>query len=70
MFRPKWPSSGVQVVAFQDSDAHCNAARDNNKHKRKKTAQGYEDGAETPKSSLQSATGCRNITLLNLYGCD
>jgi hypothetical protein len=25
MFRPKWPSSGVQIVVFQDSAAHCNA---------------------------------------------
>jgi hypothetical protein len=25
MFRPKWPSSGAQVVVFQDSAAHCNA---------------------------------------------
>jgi hypothetical protein len=25
MFRPKWPSSGVQFVVFQDSAAHCNA---------------------------------------------
>jgi hypothetical protein len=26
MFRPKWPSSGVQFVVFQDSAAHCNSA--------------------------------------------
>jgi hypothetical protein len=25
MFRPNWPSSGVQVVIVKDSDAHCNA---------------------------------------------
>jgi hypothetical protein len=25
MFRPKWPSSDVQVVVLQDSAAHCNA---------------------------------------------
>jgi hypothetical protein len=24
MFRPNWPSSGVQVVMVQDSSAHCN----------------------------------------------
>jgi hypothetical protein len=24
MFRPKWPSSGVQFVVFQDPAAHCN----------------------------------------------
>jgi hypothetical protein len=25
MFRPYWPSSGVQVVMVKDSAAHCNA---------------------------------------------
>jgi hypothetical protein len=25
MFRPNWPSSGVQVVMVKDSAAHCNA---------------------------------------------
>jgi hypothetical protein len=25
MFRPKYPSSGVQFVVFQDSAAQCNA---------------------------------------------
>jgi sorbitol-specific phosphotransferase system component IIC len=25
MFRPNWPSSGVQVVIVKDSAAHCNA---------------------------------------------
>jgi hypothetical protein len=25
MFRPNWPSSGVQVVMAKDSAAHCNA---------------------------------------------
>jgi hypothetical protein len=25
MFRPNWPSSGVQVVVVKDSIAHCNA---------------------------------------------
>jgi hypothetical protein len=25
MFRPNWPSSGVQVVMLKDSAAHCNA---------------------------------------------
>jgi hypothetical protein len=25
MLQPKWPSSGVQIVAFQDSAAHCDA---------------------------------------------
>jgi hypothetical protein len=25
MFRPNWPSSGVQVVVVKDSAAHCNA---------------------------------------------
>jgi hypothetical protein len=25
MFRPNWPSSGVQVVVIKESDAHCNA---------------------------------------------
>jgi hypothetical protein len=25
MFRPKWPSSAVQVSVVQDSTAHCNA---------------------------------------------
>jgi hypothetical protein len=25
MFRPNWPSSGVQVVMVTDSAAHCNA---------------------------------------------
>jgi hypothetical protein len=24
MFRPNWPSSGVQVVMVKDSAAHCN----------------------------------------------
>jgi hypothetical protein len=24
MFRPNWPSSGVQVVMVKDSTAHCN----------------------------------------------
>jgi hypothetical protein len=26
MFRPKWPSSGAQVVVVHDSAARCNAA--------------------------------------------
>jgi hypothetical protein len=25
MFRPNWPSSGVQVVVVKDSSAYCNA---------------------------------------------
>jgi hypothetical protein len=25
MFRPNWPSSGVQVVTVKDSCGHCNA---------------------------------------------
>jgi hypothetical protein len=25
MFRPNWPSSGVQVVLIKESAAHCNA---------------------------------------------
>jgi hypothetical protein len=25
MFRPNWPSSGVQAVMVKDSGAHCNA---------------------------------------------
>jgi hypothetical protein len=25
MFRPNWPSSGVQVVIVKDSAVHCNA---------------------------------------------
>jgi hypothetical protein len=25
MFRPNWPSSGVQVVMVKNSAAHCNA---------------------------------------------
>jgi hypothetical protein len=25
MFRPNWPSSGVQVVVVKDSAPHCNA---------------------------------------------
>jgi hypothetical protein len=25
MFRPNWPSSGVQFVVVKDSAAHCNA---------------------------------------------
>jgi hypothetical protein len=25
IFRPNWPSSGVQVVMLKDSAAHCNA---------------------------------------------
>jgi hypothetical protein len=25
MFRPYWPSSGVQVIVVKDSAAHCNA---------------------------------------------
>jgi hypothetical protein len=25
MFRPNWPSSGVQCVVVKDSAAHCNA---------------------------------------------
>jgi hypothetical protein len=25
MFRPNWPSSGVQIVMVKDSAAHCNA---------------------------------------------
>jgi hypothetical protein len=25
MFRPNWPSSGVQVAVVKDSAAHCNA---------------------------------------------
>jgi hypothetical protein len=25
MFRPNWPSSGVQVVMVKKSDVHCNA---------------------------------------------
>jgi hypothetical protein len=25
MFRPNWPSSGVQVVIVKDSAPHCNA---------------------------------------------
>jgi hypothetical protein len=25
MFRPNWPSSGVQVVTVKDSAAHCNS---------------------------------------------
>jgi hypothetical protein len=25
MFRPNWPSSGIQVVMVKDSAAHCNA---------------------------------------------
>jgi hypothetical protein len=25
MFRPNWPSSGVQAVIVKDSTAHCNA---------------------------------------------
>jgi hypothetical protein len=25
MFRPNWPSSGVQVVVVKDSAAYCNA---------------------------------------------
>jgi hypothetical protein len=24
MFRPNWPSSGVQVIMLKDSGAHCN----------------------------------------------
>jgi hypothetical protein len=26
MFRPNWPSSGVQAVVTEDSASHCNAA--------------------------------------------
>jgi hypothetical protein len=25
MFRPNWPSSGIQVAVVKDSAAHCNA---------------------------------------------